>query len=72
VLDEPGGGLIGRFRRRRHDPLAQDFIEGPLVANPTGTPSGGFFYFLLLLSVVSLIVIGLLVYAAVVKTYFSG
>lgn len=52
----------------REDRYFSDEFPG-LITLPTQRRDG-FFYFLLVLSIVSLTIIGLLVYGAVVKTYF--
>jgi hypothetical protein len=57
----------------RHHPLRHEmFLEEVGFSTAPQSRRDGFFYFLLIWSIISLFVIGALVYAAVIKTYFGS
>jgi hypothetical protein len=57
----------------RHYPLRHEmFLEELEFPALSRSPRDGFFYFLLSWNIISLLIIGALVYAAVIKTYFGS
>ncbi len=58
------------FRRRFDHPFAEDFADSAFN-QPYSNARDGFFWFLLVLTIIETFVIGLLVYRAVWKTYFG-
>lgn len=75
TLPEPKYEILSRLFRRRERFFHEFGEEFPDVYPSELTTirtqrRDGFFYFLLVLSIVSLMIIGVLVYGAMVKTYF--